>query len=466
MLPGRSFVCIGMTLLAMTAKAMAEDKPLPVGHNNPKSVVAPPPHQPIPHQPVPPVAPQTPPHQPTAQVTPQPPPHTPAPKVVDVQVPPSPSVLKLKTDIAALTVTLNKYIKAGNQVDLDLTVVITGIDAVVIINTDLTNIDQDSALLRDLLGVAKQVPALKDQASLLLSELERAKPAVKDAQKVSSEASVSLIPIRNRLNTIDKVFRTLVKTAERLETALGLYSAALLKIQQCADALPQGEIQKSIQHAIDNRANEIDPYVVKANDDLIQIINDINAIERSIQNDMKQTIEPLHNLEKEVDAVSRKLHALVKPLRELEALFKKEFSAEFPYPSPTLEDPFRFKHHKFAIGFHLILKGEKAVEREIEKILSDELYRAAKIFGLEKLIREIERDGMKEFDAIKGRLSMDFPVDVPGLKTISMSFDAFKKDLLNIQMPNINAQSVEDLLDKIQGEISKLNAMLPDCHKK
>ena len=159
-------------------------------------------------------------HQPAHQEPAQKAQTNPGPKPAAATAVPSTEATKLKADVSALNSTLDKYIKAGNKADLDLTVIITGIDLVAIMNTDLTNIDQDSALVRDLLGIAKQVPELKDQASMLLTALERAKPSVKQAQKATSEANASLMPIRNKLNTVDKGIRTLVSTAGTLEKTL------------------------------------------------------------------------------------------------------------------------------------------------------------------------------------------------------------------------------------------------------
>ena len=379
---------------------------------------------------------------------------------------PSPAVIKLKADVADLNTTLNTYIKTGNRADLDLTVVIAGIDMVAVINTDLTNIDHDGALLRDLLGVAKQVPALRDQASTLLSELEQAKPSVKKAQKSTSEANARLIPIRNKLNTIDKNIRSLVKIAGVLEKGLNLYSATLVKVQQCADGLLPGSKKDSIQSSIDNRANEIDPTVVKINANLVSIINAVNTIDQSIQKDTKQIIEPLHKLESDLDSLARKLHALVNPLHELDALYKKEFSAEFPYPAPTFENPFKIKHYKVSIGFKTILQGKEAIEHEIEKMLSKEMYEAAKLFGLEKLIKSIEHDAMGELNSIKNKIHLNINLEVQGLDKIEDDLIAFEKGLFNIQMLDIDTQPVNNLLNKIQDEVKQLNSIFNVCAKK
>jgi len=365
---------------------------------------------------------------------------------------------RLKADVTTLNSTLDKYIKVGNKADLDLTVVITGIDIVAILNTDLTNIDQDSAVVRDLLGIAKQVPELKDQASMLLSALEKAKPSVKQAQKATSEANASLMPTRNRLNTVDKAVRTLVSTAGTLEKTLSVYSAALMKAEQCAAGLPPGKTRDSIQDNINHQSSDVDPYVVKANDGLVDIINAVNSIEQSIQSNTRQVIEPIHKIEQEVDAVERKIHAAVNPLHELSALFKKEFSAEFPYPSPTWKNPVRIKHYNISIGFKVILQGEHAVEKEIEKMLSKDMYKAAKIFGLEKLVKGIVHDATKELNSIKGKLSLNINMEIPGIDMIKPDLDAFERELVNIQTPTINAQPIDDLLKKIQGEIPKLNS--------
>jgi len=379
---------------------------------------------------------------------------------------PSSAVTKLKADVADLNTTLNIYIKTGNRADLDLTIVIAGIDMVTVINTDLTNIDHDGALLRDLLGVAKQVPALKEQASTLLSALEKTKPSVKQAQKSTNEANARLIPIRNKLNTIDKGIRSLVKIAEGLEKGLNLYSATLVKVQQCADGLPAGSKKDSIQISIDNRANEIDPTVVKINADLVSIINAVNTIDQSIQSDTKKIIEPLHKLESDLDSLARKLHALINPLHELDALYKKEFSAEFPYPAPTFENPFKIKHYKVSIGFKTILEGKEKIEHEIEKMLSKEMYEAAKLFGLEKLIRAIEHDAMNEMNAIKNKIHLNINIEVQGLDKIEADLSAFEKALANIQMPNIDTQPIKNLLNKIQDEVKQLNSIFSVCTKK
>lgn len=212
---GKSFavaMLTGLTLFSADADAGTLNSFPPASHNSAQALL--PPKKP---QPVIPANQHQPAHHQAPQAAPQNKQPGPAPKPAATADLHSTDATKLKADVTALNSTLDKYIKVGNKADLDLTVVITGIDIVAILNTDLTNIDQDSAVVRDLLGIAKQVPELKDQASLLLTALERAKPSVKQAQKATSDANASLMPTRNRLNIVDKVVRTLVSTAGTLE---------------------------------------------------------------------------------------------------------------------------------------------------------------------------------------------------------------------------------------------------------
>ena len=239
-----------------------------------------------------------------------------------------------------------------------------------------------------------------------------------------------------------------------------------MKAEQCAAGLPPGKTRDSIQDNINRQSSDVDPYVVKANNGLVDIINAVNSMEQSIQGDIRQVIEPIHKLEQEVDAVERKLHALVNPLHELSALFKKEFSAEFPYPSPTWKNPLRVEHYNFSIGFKVILEGEHAVEKEIERKLSKDMYKAAKIFGMDKLVKGLVHEATKELNAIKGKLSLNIKMEIPGIDAINADLNAFERGLANIRIPNINAQPIDDLLKKIQGEIPKLNSLLSGCPKK
>lgn len=460
---GKSFVIAmlaGLTLLSTDADAGVSSSFASTNQNYAQVLL--PTKKP---QPVNPVNQHQPAQHPAPQAAPQTKQASPAPKPAGTADLHPTDTTKLKADVTALNSTLDKYIKVGNKADLDLTVVITGIDIVAILNTDLTNIDHDSAVVRDLLGIAKQVPELKDQASLLLSALEKAQPSVKQAQKTTSDANASLMPTRNRLNTVDKGLRTLVSTAGILEKTLAVYSTALVKAEQCAAGLQTGKVRDSIQDNISHQSNDVDPYIVKANDGLIEIINVVNAIDQTIQSNTKQVIEPIHKIEQEVDAVERKIHAAVNPLHELSALFKKEFSAEFPYLSPTWKDPVRIRHHNFSIEFKVILQGEHAIEKEIEKILSKDMYNAAKLFGLGKLVKGIQHEAMKELNSIKGKLSLNIKMEIPGVDTIKPDLDAFEREVANINTPNINAQPIDDLLKKIQGEIPKLNAQLNSCKK-
>lgn len=370
-----------------------------------------------------------------------------------------------KTDVADLNSTLDRYLKGGNRLDLALTAVITGMDTVAVMNSDLSGIQQDAVLLRDLLGLAKQVESVKEPASLMLTALERTDPPVKQALKATNDANKKFISLRNKLNTIDKAVRQAVSATEKLEKGLSIYSATLYKAQQCTDALQDGNTKTTLQGYIDNGVQQFDPSVVRANRELVKPLNEMNAMEQDIQRELKDLLDDLHKLEQDLTKLHHNLGTLINPLHDLGSLLKKEFSTEFPYPAPTISDPFKMKHYKISVNFKTIMQGERAVEKEIEKVLSKELYKAAKLFGIGKLFKTLENDASKELNSIKNRLNMSFAVDVPGLDQLDAKLAAFEAAVTRLPEPDIEVASLENLLNGITTEWPKLNAAISVCSR-
>jgi uncharacterized protein involved in exopolysaccharide biosynthesis len=151
-------------------------------------------------------------------------------------------------------------------------------------------------------------------------------------------------------------------------------------------------------------------------------------------------------------------------LHDLHALFSKSFSVKFPYPSPTWENPFRIKHYSLDIGFGTIIKGSGAIEKEIEHLLSKELYKTAKLFGLEKLVKELEEQAQRELNNVLKDLHMDFKVEILDLNKLEQRLNDLDKGFGDLAPKlSLDTKPLEDLLNDIENDMKEMENVYQNC---
>jgi DNA repair exonuclease SbcCD ATPase subunit len=374
----------------------------------------------------------------------------------------SASVDQLRTDITALRQTLNAYETNGKKLDTDLQLVIKALDLLDKMAHGLKALDAGMTNVEKLLEIAKDIPQTSEQATTLSNQLKSIHPSVTDASTKVNNLNDKLTPTRQKLTTFDAALQKAIIAAEGFDKVMGAYSDIAGKAQQCISSLPAGTVKDDLQSKLDDLSNRSDPRVVQANKILRDPINAINDIEKIIQERLRPLREPLDELDSDVENLLSKLNDIINPLRDVETLFNKTFDVSFPYPSPTWRHPGRMKHFTISIGFDVILKGSDAIKSDMKRILSGALYEAAKVFGLEKLINDLEDQAQGALKVVLNRLKLNVDVKLPGLGKLpgelTEADNAFS-DL--VSKLNLDTQPLDDAMQKIENdkaEMEKINA--------
>ena len=98
------------------------------------------------------------------------------------------------------------------------------------------------------------------------------------------------------------------------------------------------------------------------------------------------------------------------------------------------------KTKKFKVSVNTVLDGAKAIEKEARKILSDTLFDALKLFGLDKVVKDALNEVEKGIDKLLDKANLDLPLKIKGLDSIDAKFDKFLSDLQTLEI-NIDLET-------------------------
>jgi CII-binding regulator of phage lambda lysogenization HflD len=376
----------------------------------------------------------------------------------------SASVDQLRTDIASLRQTLNVYDTHGKKLDTDLQLVIKALDLLDKMAHGLKSLDAAMTSAEKLLDIAKDIPQTSEQATTLSNQLKSIHPSVTDASTKVNSLNDKLAPTRQKLTTFDGILQKALIVEEGFDKVVGAYSDITGKAQTCINSLPAGTVKDGLQSRIDGLSNQSDPRVVQANKILRDPINAIDDIEKIIQERLRPLREPLDELDSDVENLLSKLNDIMNPLRDVQALFQKTFDVSFPYPSPTWRHPGRMKHYTVSIGFDVILKGSDAIKSDLKRMLGGALYDAAKAFGIDKLIKDLEDQAQGALKVVLNRLKLDVDVKLPGLgklpSELTEADNAFS-DL--VSKLNLDTQPLNDAMQKIENDKAEMEKIDAGC---
>jgi len=376
----------------------------------------------------------------------------------------SADVDRLQSDVADFDKTLNTYITNGKKLDNDIQIVLKGLDLINTLAKNLKDLDDALTTVEKGIKIAQDIPQTAETANKLEKEMQSIHPQVTKASTSVNNLNDKISPTRNKLQSFDSKLQNAITAAETFENGLNKYTADIAKAQQCISSLPDGSTKDGLQSRLDKLANASDKRVVQANKLLKDIISVINAIDNKITQEIDKLMQPIDDLETDVASLLKDLKGIINPLKDLESLFSKSFSVTFPYPSPTWKHPFRMKNYTLDIGFDIILQGADKIKNEIEKKLGKTMYEAAKAFGLNKLVDDLEDQGKKALNPILKDLHLDINMNIPGIGQLDQNLNDLSKGLSDLSsMMTLDTQPLDGLFKDIQSDISEMENIYQNC---
>lgn len=376
------------------------------------------------------------------------------------------AVQKLDSDINTLSGTVSQMLSTCQNLHEKLQYADKLLSIPSKISSDLKKLQQALSTVKGLLTAASLVPELKTAAKTMTDGINAINAPIADAVKSLDELSKALKPIQDGVEKTDAADQKLIKGLTEFKSGLNRYKTAVDNAQKCISSLPDGDNKKAMQSDLDTLANASDKRVAQINTAIANAKNAYESLKEIIASELDPALELMKPIEQAIEQLDGKLVHLMDPLRELGKLMDKYFSVSFPYPDPTWSKPWRISHYELRISMKKIVNGAGAIEKEIEHLLSSALYKAAKIFGLSKLIHELINDASKELNVIKGKLHLDFKIEIPGLDKIK---DAVHKaeaaaDKLKSKL-SVDVSEIDNLINQIKADISAMENIYNNCKK-
>lgn len=376
------------------------------------------------------------------------------------------AVQKLDSDINTLSGTVSQMLSTCQNLHEKLQYADKLLSIPSKISSDLKKLQQALSTVKGLLTAASLVPELKTAAKTMTDGINAINAPIADAVKSLDELSKALKPIQDGVEKTDAADQKLIKGLTEFKSGLNRYKTAVDNAQKCISSLPDGDNKKTMQSDLDTLANASDKRVAQINTAIANAKNAYESLKEIIASELDPALELMKPIEQAIEQLDGKLVHLMDPLRELGKLMDKYFSVSFPYPDPTWSKPWRISHYELRISMKKIVNGAGAIEKEIEHLLSSALYKAAKIFGLSKLIHELINDASKELNVIKGKLHLDFKIEIPGLDKIK---DAVHKaeaaaDKLKSKL-SVDVSEIDNLINQIKADISAMENIYNNCKK-
>ena len=376
------------------------------------------------------------------------------------------AVQKLDSDINTLSGTVSQMLSTCQNLHEKLQYADKLLSIPSKISSDLKKLQQALSTVKGLLTAASLVPELKTAAKTMTDGINAINAPIADAVKSLDELSKALKPIQDGVEKTDAADQKLIKGLTEFKSGLNRYKTAVDNAQKCISSLPDGDNKKTMQSDLDTLANASDKRVAQINTAIANVKNAYESLKEIIASELDPALELMKPIEQAIEQLDGKLVHLMDPLRELGKLMDKYFSVSFPYPDPTWSKPWRISHYELRVSMKKIINGAGAIEKEIEHLLSSALYKAAKIFGLSKLIHELINDASKELNVIKGKLHLDFKIEIPGLDKIK---DAVHKaeaaaDKLKSKL-SVDVSEIDNLINQIKADISAMENIYNNCKK-
>jgi hypothetical protein len=273
---------------------------------------------------------------------------------------------------------------------------------------DLKKIETLLAAVQKGAQLAEAVPQLEAQAKKVKEAIPPALLQVQSARTKAAALGAKLEPARQ--------LTSLMATGST-RTALGLdvFSKDVLKQMPKVSLAAQYSIvhfedptRTCIQAKVDDCAGRLDEVVLGLDKVVLALLVTF-GIDAPVLKDLENFVSRLDALDavrKKAAQLEARLAGMERELKALEHLLDSTYTVKIPY---------LLGHYDVKINMSRILKGSKVIEDEIKDAVSGAVWDAAKAFGLEKLIKDVEKDAFKDLDEITGKLHLNPDLAIPGL---------------------------------------------------
>lgn len=326
--------------------------------------------------------------------------------------------------------------------------------------SDLRKLEAELKMLDGLLNTAQAVPQIRENAKRAKQEVDVALKEVTAAKLKSEQAEHRVEPFKTRINAADERIVKLDANAERFRMAVPYPMSSYTGVAQTCVNNAAAARKQCMQGIVDGKGGNLDKGIQQM--DKVVKLALTNMPDLTNLKQLDDDFEVLESIRKKIEGVIKVTESMMGPLKELDSLLGRHFKASFPYPDPTWKNPVRISHYDVKVSMRTILNGGKAIEDEIERMLSKSLWKAAKIFGVGKLVDSIKHEAEHELKKITGKLHLNPNLRIPELDRLNNVFGIIDADIakfpadFGMKLPDI---SIDAPSLNYGGQIIDLNAI-------
>ncbi len=371
---------------------------------------------------------------------------------------------KLENDVKSLLARVDAMINTSTVMDQKLTYVNGKLEIPAKMASDLNKLTEIMDTAKLLLEVAEAIPDLEKPASLVRKGVSVIESPISEAKSGLTTIDDYLKPIKTAGNDFQKLNQKVLSALKSFKNGLNQYVAKISQAQGCISSLPNGSKKSQLQSSLDKLAKASDTRVVQLNTFITKAESAYNSIIKVVNTKIGKLFSSLYAIEKAIESLDKYFDDIIDPLRDVGSLLKKYFKVKFPYPHPELSNPLHFSHYTLRISMSYIVKGAHEIEKKIEHILSSALYKAAKVFGLSKLVKSLEKLADKELKKIMGKLHLNFKVHIDGLDKLSSLLSQIKETLSDwIKGFRFDIDGLTKMIKAIEADISAIEKIYENC---
>jgi uncharacterized protein YoxC len=270
--------------------------------------------------------------------------------------------------------------------------------------------------VRLIIVICEDVPQIRTEAQQLAARLDQGIKVIDDARQEIQAVADKVKPVRDRLQ---QAMGYCDKAAADLDSAKTTIDTRILPgITQIEACIAKAKQQACLDQKLDETAGTLVPGVQaadKAASVASSVLGEVNGLVR----DVDDVLSPLDVLRSGVNGMEDVVGKIYHPLQDLQKVLGQKVEVSFKYPDPKKSNPFHMGDYKIGISIKTALKGPSEIEKEIQKILTGEMYKIAKAFGIKKLIESLMKDANSAVNGVLKDLHLDIrPDQIPGVSEV------------------------------------------------
>ncbi len=304
------------------------------------------------------------------------------------------------------------------------------------VESNLKSITQMIGTVKDLLKVAKAIPAISNGAGNLetaVTELER--PAI-DAQKLFHTLNSHLEPLEKLTDATDDL----------LDEVLEKEKALKLTVENLRNADKEAYKCKPNNKTLNDATNEAKVKIDNFNDKFNTAVADYEkAVQKHIEYVETQIshFSPLKPIEVKIHKVYTDLRGIRDAIHSIQHYLNKKVDFTIPYA---------FGEYRVLFRISDIIKGLSYIEHKLEKLLSDTIYAAAKVIGLGDIFDSLKKEANKILKKGTDELNLGAVLKIPGLNKIH-KLEKISIDDITPRMDSV-ISSLKDLEETLSLDVS------------